>query len=363
MSTETRNMSGRPRPIAIGTGLVALDVVYSEDGEEPIGKWAGGTCGNVLVIRSFLGWSTYPVARLADNASASLLCGDLASWGVYLEYILQERKGSTPIIMHRIQQDGKGHGWHYFSFHCPRCGGRLPGYRPVPVSTVRQMISSMPTPALFFFDRISRGAIDMATAFRKQGALIFFEPSTQINHRLFQEALAVSHIVKVSRERWTERREFSPCETNWLLIETLGSEGLRFLSHLPSYRSCGWQYVPGFPLGNYRDTAGAGDWCTAGVLACLGTQGAKGLEQAEERKVREALQHGQLLASWNCGFEGARGGMYVTQRQRLEELALGITPYPCTLRLKPHLQGNCLREEPQDDSKNAEHLSELCCVT
>ena len=362
MSTETRNISGRPRPIAFGTGLLGLDVVYSGDSEEPIGKWAGGTCGNVLVILSFLGWSTYPVARLADNASASLLCGDLASWGVHLEYILRQRNGSTPIIVQRIRQDGSGHGLHHFSFRCPRCGGRLPGYRPVPVSTIRHMVSSMPTPALFFFDRTSRGAIDMATAFRRQGALIFFEPSTQTDHTLFQEALAVSHIVKVSRERRAERQEFSPCETNWLLIETLGSEGLRFLSRSPSYRSCGWQYVTGFPLGNYRDTAGAGDWCTAGILACLGIQGAKGLEQIGERKVRDALRHGQLLASWNCGFEGARGGMYVTQRQQLEELALGITPYPSTLRLEPNLRRNCLDEVRRDDRSNAEHLSELCGV-
>ena len=360
MSTKAQNISSRPRPIAIGTGLLALDVVYNADNDEPIGRWAGGTCGNVLVILSFLGWSTYPIARLADNASASLLCGDLASWGVHLKYILRERQGSTPIIVQRIRQDERGHGLHYFSFRCLRCGDRLPGYRPVPMSTIRHKILSMPTPALFFFDRISRGAIDMATAFRRQGALIFFEPSTQTDHRLFQEALAVSHIVKVSHEQWARRRELSPCETNWLLIETLGSEGLRFFSRLPLYRSCGWQYVPSFPLGDYKDTAGAGDWCTAGVLACLGTQGAKGLEHVGERKVRDALQHGQLLASWNCGFQGARGGMYVTPREQLEELALGITPYPSTLRPKPRLRGSCLDEVRRDDRSNAEHLRRLC---
>ena len=188
------------------------------------------------------------------------------------------------------------------------------------------------------YHRVSRGVIDMAAAFRKQGALVFFEPSAQASHALFQEALAVSHVVKVSRERWAGRRELSPCETNWLLIETLGPEGLRFLSRLPSYRSREWQHVTGFPLGNYRDTAGAGDWCTAGILACLGTRGAKGLEQVGESRLRDALRHGQLLASWNCSYEGARGGMYVTQRQQLEELALGITPYPSTLRLEPDLR-------------------------
>ena len=203
---------------------------------------------------------------------------------VRLGYVMRETRGSTPVIVHRIRQDGKGHGLHHFSFRCPRCGGRLPGYRPIPASAIRPMASSMPAPSLFFFDRVSRGAIDMAAAFRKQGALVFFEPSAQASHALFQEALAVSHVVKASRERWAGRRELSPCETNWLLIETLGLEGLRFLSRLPSYRGRGWQHVSGFPLRNYRDTAGAGDWCTAGILACLGTRGAKGLEQVGERK-------------------------------------------------------------------------------
>ena len=135
MSTKTQNIGSGLRPIAIGTGLLAFDIVYTADSEEPIGRWAGGTCGNVLAILSFLGWSTYPVARLADNASATLLCRDLASWGVHLKYITRERHGSTPVIVQRIRQDGRGHGLHYFSFRCPRCGSRLPSYRPVNFAT------------------------------------------------------------------------------------------------------------------------------------------------------------------------------------------------------------------------------------
>src|SRR4051794_26004402 len=70
MSARRRKVIGNARPVAAGTGLVALDVVYSGDTAEPLGRWAGGTCGNVLTILSCLGWSSYPVARLADNAPA-----------------------------------------------------------------------------------------------------------------------------------------------------------------------------------------------------------------------------------------------------------------------------------------------------
>jgi hypothetical protein len=274
---------------------------------------------------------------------------------------MRERHGSTPVIVQRIRQDGKGHSLHNFSFRCPQCGSRLPSYRPVPMSTIRHLLPCMPTPALFFFDRISRGAIDIATAFRKHGALIVFEPSTQGDRVLFQEALSVSHIVKVSHEQWADRGELSPCETNWLLIETLGREGLRFLSRLPLYHSSGWQYVPGFPISDYKDTAGAGDWCTAGILACLGTQGAKGLEHVGEREIQDALRQGQLMASWNCGFEGARGGMYVKPRDQLKKLALGIALPPSTLRLMSRrLRENRLCEGQQDDTSHAEHPREIC---
>jgi fructokinase len=40
----------------MGTGLVALDLVVSNDNSVPPRYYAGGTCGNVLTILSFLGW-------------------------------------------------------------------------------------------------------------------------------------------------------------------------------------------------------------------------------------------------------------------------------------------------------------------
>jgi fructokinase len=58
------------------------------------------------------------------------------------------------------------------------------------------------------------------------------------------------------------------------------------------------------------DTAGAGDWCTAGLLAHIGTGGAVGFDEVTRDEIRAALHYGQALSAWNCEFEGARGGMY-----------------------------------------------------
>ena len=59
----------------------------------------------------------------------------------------------------------------------------------------------------------------------------------------------------------------------------------------------------------FKDAAGAGDWCTAGILSRLARGGLTGFRRISFEKLQDALRYGQALAAWNCGFEGARGGM------------------------------------------------------
>ncbi len=132
MSDDQMRSGEIPRPIVVGTGLVALDIVFGPNGGESLGRWAGGTCGNVLTILSCLGWASYPVARLADDEYAHLLREDLSSWGVHLDYIYHGATGSTPIIVQYIGRDERGKFIHIFSFKCKVCGNHLPGFRPVP---------------------------------------------------------------------------------------------------------------------------------------------------------------------------------------------------------------------------------------
>ena len=56
-------------PVVAGTGLVALDVVINHATGSPQKVFAGGTCGNVLTILSYLGWLSYPIARMDRDAS------------------------------------------------------------------------------------------------------------------------------------------------------------------------------------------------------------------------------------------------------------------------------------------------------
>jgi fructokinase len=47
-------------------------------------------------------------------------------------------------------------------------------------------------------------------------------------------------------------------------------------------------------------------------------------------QLTRAFRYGQALAAWNCGFEGARGGMYASTRssfeRQIEKLLAGGVP-------------------------------------
>ena len=73
----------KPAPTIVGTGLVALDVVFGiADTSRPTSKAAGGTCANVLTALSFLGWNAYPLARLGSDGASELVVQDLERWKV-----------------------------------------------------------------------------------------------------------------------------------------------------------------------------------------------------------------------------------------------------------------------------------------
>ena len=92
------------RPLILGTGLLALDVIVGADPGRPATLAAGGTCGNVLTVLSFLGWDALPIARLNGDAASRLLCEDLERWGVSLKFVDRTPCAPTPIIVQRNQR-------------------------------------------------------------------------------------------------------------------------------------------------------------------------------------------------------------------------------------------------------------------
>ena len=61
-------------------------------------------------------------------------------------------------------------------------------------------------------------------------------------------------------------------------------------------------------------------------LYMLGAMGAKGLDNATFAEIRQAVQVGQAMASWTCGFDGARGGMYVVEKDGFQKASVVCSP-------------------------------------
>ena len=309
-------MNARKRPVVaqpliVGAGLLALDVVIKSNSSRPLGRWAGGTCGNVLLALRYLGWRAAPVARLGADKAARRVLDDLRTWAVSTRFITITDDGSTPVVVHRIGRTGSGEPYHSFSWRCPGCGTRLPGYKPVLASAAEALVDRLETPKVFFFDRVSRGTLTLARALAKRGAAIVFEPSAVGNPILFREAWSLAHVVKYSHERLHDL----PTEPELgdgvrIQIETLGREGLRYRSGAPRCGMGSWQRLEALPAETLLDAAGSGDWCTAGIIHQLFRRDAGSLNTVSDAGLRSALRYGQALAAWNCGFEGARGGMY-----------------------------------------------------
>jgi sugar/nucleoside kinase (ribokinase family) len=306
INTENQHIIKIPR--CIGTGLVALDVIVNGNPNTPAKVCAGGSCGNVLSILSFLGWDSKPIARLADNNATESLCEDLTRFDVNTSLISKSEDGSTPVIIHRILKDKFGNPKHKFEFKVPETGAWLPQFKPVLKISVNSIIEIQPTTEVFFFDRVSRSSLDLARYYKAKGALIVFEPSSIKNDNSYLEALELANITKFSNERVAYFDKDFPEPISDLEIQTLGKDGLKY--RLKSSNKNEWTTIPPFLLNEVVDTAGAGDWCTAGIISQLGNSGAKSLLEANQVEIDSALNFGQALGALNCLFFGARGMMY-----------------------------------------------------
>lgn len=312
-----------PPPAVVGTGLVALDLVVSESTGDRR-AWLGGTCGNVLTILAYLGWRASPVARLASGPAWDCIRAEMARWRVSHEFVSTTPDGSTPIIIERITSDTDGKPRHSFSWRCPGCGNPFPGYKAVLATATDDLTPRLGRVEAFFFDRVSAGAVQLARACAERGALVVFEPSGVGNPVQFRQAWAAAHIVKYSHERLSELPEVGVSDGPRLHIETHGEAGLRYRFRPRRGRATGWEESPAFTLEGIRDSAGAGDWCTAGLIHRLGQAGAEDFLQAGADELREAFRFGQAMAAWNCRFEGARGGMYCSDPATFREDVLNI---------------------------------------
>lgn len=322
-------MSKQPGPEvsgkrAIGTGLVALDVVVNGGGIRGAGLYAGGTCANVMAILASFGWSTQLVSRLRQDERWDLVQRDLSQWGVGLSHAHLEPEYPVPVIVQVLDRESRGDtdevgDGHRFLFRCPECGGWFDRFRPITVEAVGRLTDNMGSEAsgeggIFFADRASAGIIELASYCKSAGLAVVFEPPSVGRESHFARMLELADCVKYSAEAFVD------IGTEWdveipVEIKTEGARGLSVRRTKKGDESWTHQEAIVVEDSEIVDSAGAGDWCTAGFLLSAGYPIGKWLRSARRKDILDALWSGQTFAAWNCRFAGARGGMYAEDWQ------------------------------------------------
>lgn len=335
-----KGLSSPPaRPRIAGAGLVALDVVLGEGAHEAA-TFAGGTCGNVLAILSYLGWAASPIGQLGADVAGRKVMSDLRRWGVDSSLLVERSYLRTPVYIQHLRSDTTGERLHTFSERCPSCGQSLS--RLVEPKTPITTFSRQDPPAVFFMDRLSHDILALAQSAAESGALVVYEPSAASDQQYWPDAFQILDVVKYSADRFDSDlvEELHPRigDKHLWEIQTLGADGLRYRQWAGSNSE--WSTLPAIPAPRVLDTCGAGDWCTAGFLFSIVPH--PGKRPAPDRpSMHAALRVGQAFASWACAFSGARGAMYwhgheqakmavaaLLRGEDVEVRRYGMLPYP-----------------------------------
>lgn len=308
------NNSGLSGPVCLGSGLIALDVICDSEDSHPF-FLAGGSCYNVLAILSYLGWNSFPMARLGTDPEGDMIVEDMKRWGVNNIFVDRDSGIRSPQIIERILQ-GKIPR-HRFYLKCKH-GSWLPQRRRLTIKLFDRILPKLPKPDVFYFDRADPSALKAATLFKEQGSVIIFEPPRILCDDNFVRCLEVADIVK---HCYRPSHVRGPADQKiHLEIQTKGEEGLRYKAEFLD--DADWKIMEALPSPRLVDDAGSGDWLTAGMIYTLWN--GRSMREPSEIELERSLRFGQALASLNCCFYGARGMMYCLESSRLIQMAEAV---------------------------------------
>lgn len=287
-----------------GAGLIVLDIIHVPNHGLKLYQ-LGGTCGNVLSMLSYLGWSSYPIGRIGDDIAGSIITHDLERHKISKKYVRQDLH-ETPTILEKLDME---RGKHTFQLKCPHCRRHFSSYRSVTISQAISVGFEEAAPNVFFFDRSTPGNNTLANLAKRTGAIIVFEPHKISDDETFRKSLALADIVKYASSTLGSSlndKGLSYVITADLLpkleIETLSKDGVRY----KLFGEANWKEIPPADFLNIVDSAGAGDWLTSSFLYYLFS---KPSHLFERNQVEWALAQGQKIAGYNCQYIGARGSM------------------------------------------------------
>lgn len=289
--------------ICVGAGLISLDVLIWDGQRVPVSFYVGGTCGNVMMILSHMGWEAYPIARLDGTKDARRILDDMDKHHVHTDFV-STSDGKTPVIVQRNFVNKDGIPTHKFESR-NNIGRFYLDFKPLTLKQANHVLERIGfVPKVFFFDRVAPAILRLATTYKEKGSVIFFEPSSRGGKvDLFNKCVEVADIVKFSNQRIRDLKQFDSFK-NKLFIQTQGARGL-------SYRlNSEWIHLAPVLNENVIDTAGAGDWTAAALINNLfKDKEMYGMCNFLVSDLETALNEAQKVGAESCSYEGARGMM------------------------------------------------------
>ncbi len=325
-SANPGETSTKKKPTVVGAGLIALDVVTGDLARIEAAVYAGGTCGNVLAILCYLGWNSSAIGFVGRDVAGARVLADLERIGVNCEYLLAIEQARTPIFLQQVVGANGNRLTHSFPAECPACGELL--FRERHEGLPKESFGAV-TPDVLFVDRLSSSTLKLMQLARGLDVLVMYEPSTPSDSQYWSEALPMVDVLKYSVDRFSpgDFEHTLRSRLSFIEVQTAGEKGLRFRGH---HASSSWRQMDAVPAARLVDTCGAGDWCTAGFLSAL-VEEDQSTRLVTDDQIANALRAGQTLASWACGFVGARGGMYEHEFSLQAHSALPHQPAPLPL--------------------------------
>ncbi|MEA2828508.1 MAG: fructokinase [Actinomycetota bacterium] len=273
----------------VSAGYMPIDVIVPYNAVPS--RAVGGTAANVPLILAHFGWEASLAGQTGDDLLADEYEGEVRAAGASTSLLRRAAGAETARLLHRVDADG-----HSYGYTCPRCHQRFPRSRPLTLELARVVADSEPNPVVYFFDRVNAATVWLAEHYADTGAVVAFEPSLATGGELFRRACEAASLIKHSKEFDLPIPKTPPrSRPEQVSVITDGAAGLSYRigtspeKHLPA--------IPTLAV----DTAGAGDWITASLLAA--TCSANGLDK---QYVDEGLRRGQALAAMCCTLVGAR---------------------------------------------------------
>lgn len=281
----------------VGTGFTVLDRIYA-DTDALTAEELGGSCGNVLISLAMLQRRVAPVLALGEDDVGDRLVGAFDHAGAETRFIRCRPGRRSPVLAQHLDTISAR---HRFSQRCPETDETFAGYEPIDRTDVEAAYATIRGCAVFYADRLSPAILEAMELAASGGAVVYFEPSETADLIQFQQALAFTTVLKFSSDRLSALEDVIDIPAAVIQIVTHGHAGLE-LRQGPVRKWCGPSTAPAV-----RDTCGAGDMVSVGLIDWLLREQISGRRAATVQSLTAGVRAGQRLAAENCAFIGARG--------------------------------------------------------